>query len=258
MRGARRIKTYSLCGAPHKSTTSGSDSRPAVQRLLRRPRGAPSSRRHHPHQQPRRRRVGRPVRRPHPREQRPRPVRPPRPPDRHGGAEPPRGPGAQSRPWPTPPRHRQRPRGIVGYGSPRQRRSTSLYGPAPRRPDGPKPVRTKKGLAHALTDTLKEASHLPGWRNVSDQPWGNDSEKSHKRYFTSFGMWNAKTEEETKKDFEQVTQELDKDHVKQIKEMKTSFCDDKKMMKPDPIRLKYNTGYRTCQPRDGILRASDS
>lgn len=64
-------------------------------------------------------------------------------------------------------------------------------------------------------------------------------------YFTSFGMWNAKTEEETKKDFEQVTQELDKDHVKQIKEMKTSFCDDKKMMKPDPIRLKYNTGYRT-------------
>ncbi len=66
-------------------------------------------------------------------------------------------------------------------------------------------------------------------------------------YFTSFGLWNVKTEEEAKKEFEQFAQELNNDPAKRLKEMKTSFCDDKKMkmMKPDPIRLKYNIGYRT-------------
>jgi len=63
-------------------------------------------------------------------------------------------------------------------------------------------------------------------------------------YFTTFGLWKAKTEAQVKKDFEEIVQAMNKDSAKQISEMKKSFCDDKKMMEPDPIRLKYNVGYK--------------
>jgi hypothetical protein len=64
-------------------------------------------------------------------------------------------------------------------------------------------------------------------------------------YFTSFGLWKTKTEEEVKKNWEQFSQEMNKDSAKYIKELKKSICDDKKMMQPDPIRLKYNVLYKT-------------
>jgi IstB-like ATP binding protein len=65
---------------------------PAVQRPLRRPRRTASSGGHGHHEQPRRRGMGGPLRRPHPGQQRPGPFRSPGPSDRDGGAEPPRAP----------------------------------------------------------------------------------------------------------------------------------------------------------------------
>lgn len=59
-------------------------------------------------------------------------------------------------------------------------------------------------------------------------------------YFTSFGLWKVTKEENLKKDFEAIEQEINKDPAKQMRELKKSFCDDKKVMEPDPIRLKYN------------------
>jgi hypothetical protein len=64
-------------------------------------------------------------------------------------------------------------------------------------------------------------------------------------YFTSFGLWKVKTEEQAKKDLEQTTQEFNKDSAKQIREMSKSFCQDKKMTQPDALLLKYNVGYKT-------------
>jgi len=63
-------------------------------------------------------------------------------------------------------------------------------------------------------------------------------------YFTSLGIWKVKGEEDIKKDIEQATQELSKDPVKQVKEFKASFCDEKKMTRPDAVLLKYNVAYR--------------
>ena len=59
-------------------------------------------------------------------------------------------------------------------------------------------------------------------------------------YFTSFGLWKSQTEEQLKKEFEGLVQELNKDPAKQLQEMKKAFCSDKKITQPDPLRLKYN------------------
>lgn len=67
-------------------------------------------------------------------------------------------------------------------------------------------------------------------------------------YFTTFGLWKAKNEEQAKKDkkeFEQLVQEMKKDSAKQLGELTKSFCDDKKKMEPDSLLLKYNVSYKT-------------
>lgn len=62
-------------------------------------------------------------------------------------------------------------------------------------------------------------------------------------YFTTFGLWKVKTDEEVKKDTEQAVQEMNKDSAKIVKEWTKSFCGSKKMAE-DPILLKYNVGYK--------------
>jgi len=63
-------------------------------------------------------------------------------------------------------------------------------------------------------------------------------------YFTTFGLWKVKTEEEVRKDIEQAAQEMNKDSAKTVKELMKSFCGNKKMPEPDPMLLKYNVGYK--------------
>ena len=117
--------------------------RPTVERLLRRLGRAPHPRLDHPHQQPRRGRVGRPVRRPYLGEQRPGPLRPPRPPDRHGGAESPGGQSPEPAEGQAADQRIGRFTGIVRYGSLRHRRTWRRSGP--RGPACP----LQKGLAQA-------------------------------------------------------------------------------------------------------------
>ena len=63
-------------------------------------------------------------------------------------------------------------------------------------------------------------------------------------YFTSFGVWRATSDDKLKKQFAEQRQELEKDTAKQIRELKQGLCADKKIMNPDPVRLKYNTVTR--------------
>jgi hypothetical protein len=64
-------------------------------------------------------------------------------------------------------------------------------------------------------------------------------------YFTSFGLWKTQTEEEAQKQYEDAVKELAKDPTKQMQQLKDSFCSEKKMLAPDPIRLKYSPSART-------------
>ena len=64
-------------------------------------------------------------------------------------------------------------------------------------------------------------------------------------YFTSFGLWKAQTEEQLKRQYDDLVAELQKDPAKQIQELKTSFCADKTLTQPDPLRLNYNAWART-------------
>lgn len=63
-------------------------------------------------------------------------------------------------------------------------------------------------------------------------------------YFTSFGLWRTQTDQQLKKQFDDAVQETNKDPAKQIRDLKKVLCDDKKLMEPDPIRLKHNVGAR--------------
>jgi len=64
-------------------------------------------------------------------------------------------------------------------------------------------------------------------------------------YFTSFGIWKVKDQEQIKRDVEQATQQFNKDSGKQLKEFTKSFCGDKRMAQADPVLLKYDVAYRT-------------
>jgi|RhiMetdeSRZDD1v2_1073273.scaffolds.fasta_scaffold439541_2 hypothetical protein len=59
-------------------------------------------------------------------------------------------------------------------------------------------------------------------------------------YFTSFGLWKTRKDEDRKKDFDGLLKEIEADPAKYTAEMKKSFCGDKKVMQSDPKYLKYN------------------
>jgi hypothetical protein len=63
-------------------------------------------------------------------------------------------------------------------------------------------------------------------------------------YFTTFGLWKSTKETQLRKNFAEIVQQLDKDPMKQVRDMKKSFCDDKEMTQPDPLRLKYDVSAK--------------